>query len=86
MSSMRSTVVCGVGTQITSLPGWPTSGVYSGLAVSLFGASVLGASVFGGSAAGASVFGGSAFGASVAGCASAKPEASSNARRETVAD
>ncbi|KAG1064354.1 hypothetical protein G6F61_014634 [Rhizopus arrhizus] len=29
MSSILSTSVCGVGTQITSLPSWPTSGTYS---------------------------------------------------------
>src|SRR5690554_6448953 len=30
MSSMASTRDCGVGTQTTSLPAWPTSGAYSG--------------------------------------------------------
>src|SRR6185295_6902941 len=29
MSSMRSTSACGVGTQMTSLPSWPTCGVNS---------------------------------------------------------
>src|SRR5690554_1347364 len=43
MSSMRSTSACGVGTQTTSLPGWPDCGTNSSFASDLALASDLAA-------------------------------------------